>query len=145
MNYGPDFLAHGVISIEPPALGGPYAVLVPQVDADGNDMGGVRLPEIAAPLGTYTGWNVQVPEYRGLHYLAGLLGSFEPFARTRADRERSGDVRRSIADRYRDRQDYLNQVERAARDLVKQRLLLASDVPAVLRRAAIMWDGLVGK
>ena len=142
VNYGPEFSTRGIISAEPPSLGAAYAVLVPQVDADGNDLGGVRLPEVAAPLGTYTGWNVQLPQLRDLHYLAGLVGSFEPFPRTKADRERSGDARQSIAERYRSRQDYLNEVERAARDLVKQRLMLASDVPAVLQRAAMMWQGL---
>ena len=140
MNYGPDFPAHGIISMEPPSLGAPYTVLVPQVDADGNELGGVRLPEVAAPLGTYTGWNVQLPEFRELHYLAGLLGSFAPFARTTA--VRAGDARRSVAERYPGRQDYLNQVEHAARELVRERLMLAADVPAVLQRAAIMWDTL---
>ena len=142
MNYGPEFASHGIISIEPPALGAPYTVLVPQVDSDGNDLGGVRLPEIAAPLGTYTGWNIQLPEMRGLHYLAGLLGSFEPFARAKQDRENSGDARRSIAERYRTRRDYLDQVDHAARDLVRQRLMLPADIAAVLQRAALMWDTL---
>jgi hypothetical protein len=143
MNYGPEFLTRGIISVEPPSLGAPYTVLVPQVDADGNDLGGVRLPEVAAPLGTYTGWNVQLPELRDLHYLAGLVGSFEALPRTKADRERTGDTRRSIAERYNGRPEYLDQVERAARDLVKQNLMRADDVQAVLQRAAVMWDGLV--
>lgn len=145
MDYGPEFLTRGIISIEPPSLGAPYTVLVPQVDADGNDLGGVRLPEVAAPLGTYTGWNIQHPQLRDLHYLAGLLGSFEPFPRTKAERERSGDDRRSITERYSARQDYLGRVEQAARELVKQRLMLADDVPAVLLRAAMMWEVLAGK
>jgi hypothetical protein len=143
MDYGPEFPARGIISVEPPRLGAPYTVLVPQVDADGNDLGGVRLPEVAAPLGTYTGWNVQLPQLRDLHYLAGLLGSFEAFPRTKAERARSGDARRSLEERYNGRQDYLNRVEFAARDLVRQHLMLAGDVPAVLQRAAVMWDGLV--
>ena len=142
MDYGPEFAGRGIISMEPPALGVAYPVLVPQVDADGNDVGGVRSPEVAAPLGTYTGWNVHVPELRGLHYLAGLYGSFEPFARTRQERERAGDSRRSIAERYRDRQDYLKQVESAARELARKRLMLAGDVPAVVQRSGVLWDGL---
>jgi alpha/beta hydrolase family protein len=142
MDFGPDFLSKGIIANEPPSLGAPFTVLVPQVDADGNDQGGVRLPEIAVPLGTYTGWNVHFPELPALHFLAGLYGSFEPFARTAAERERTGDARRSIAERYKDRQDYLDRVQRAARELVRQRLLLAADIPAVLRRAGVMWDDL---
>ena len=145
MDYGPEFLSKGIIANEPPLLGEPYTVLVPQVDADGNDLGGVRLPEVAAPLGTYTGWNVQLPQLRQLHYLAGLLGSFEPFAKTRQERERSGDTRRSIAERYASRQSYLQQVDRASRDLVRQHLLLGNDVDAVLRRAGQLWDVLAGE
>ncbi|HLK48064.1 MAG TPA: alpha/beta hydrolase domain-containing protein [Bryobacteraceae bacterium] len=140
MNYGAEFASRGVISIEPPTLGAPYAVQVPQVDTDGNDLGGVRLPEVAAPLGTYTGWNIQLPQMGQLHYLAGLVGSFEPFARSRQDRERAGDDRPSIAERYRNRREYLDQVERASRDLVRRRLMLSTDIPAVLQRAAQMWD-----
>ena len=117
-------------------------MLVPQVDADGNDLGGVRLPEVAVPLGTYTGWNVSVPPLADLHYLAGLRGSFEPFARTRAERERWKDPRLSIDERYANREDYLARVSRAAQDLVRQRFLLAADVPALLRRAAALWDAI---
>jgi hypothetical protein len=140
MDYGPEFLTKGIITREPPALGDPYAVLVPQVDADGNDLGGVRLPEVAVPLGTFTGWNVQLPQMASLHYLSGLIGSFEPFPQTRPDRERSGDARKSIAGRYAGRQQYLDRVRAAAEELVRQRFLLEADVPAVLRRAAEMWD-----
>ncbi len=140
MDYGPEFAKNGIISNEPPTLGAAYPVLVPQVDEDGNDLGGVRSPELEVPLGTYTGWNVHVPELRDLHYLAGLWGSFEPFARTPKDR--AGDGRRSVARRYRDRDDYLDHVERAARELVRQRLMLSRDVDAVMDRAEMLWDQL---
>lgn len=140
LDFGPDFLGKGIIANEPPALGAPYAVLVPQVDPDGDDEGGVRLPEVAVPLGTYTGWNVHFPELPDLHFLAGLLGSFEPFPRTAAERGRTGDTRRPITERYKDRQDYLDHVRRAGRELVRQRLMLEADVSAVLQRAALMWD-----
>lgn len=142
LDFGPDFNTRGIIANEPPVLGEPYTVLVPQVDADGSDEGGVRLPEIAVPLGTYTGWNVRFPELPGLHFLAGLYGSFEPFPRTAAERQRTGDARQSITERYKDRQDYLDHVQRAARELVRQRLMLAADVPAVLRRAGVTWDAI---
>jgi hypothetical protein len=144
MNYGPEFLTKGIIANEPPALGPPYTVLVPQVDADGNDLGGVRLPEVVAPLGTFTGWNISVPQIESLHYLDGLLGSFEPLPKTLAERERSGDSRRSIAERYASRKDYLNRVERTASDLVQQRFMLAGDIPEMLRRAEQMWDAFAG-
>jgi hypothetical protein len=144
MEYGAEYSTTRVISNEPPVLGRPYPVLVPQVDADGNDLGGARVLETAVPLGTYTGWNVSVPQLADLHYLAGLLGSFQPFARTRAERQRSKDPRLSIEERYSSREDYLARVSRAAQDLVRQRFLLAADVPAVLRRAAALWDAIVG-
>ena len=145
MDYGPDYSTARVITNEPPVLGGAYTVLVPQVDKDGNDVAGVRLPEVAVPLGTYTGWNVSVPQLADLRYLAGLRGSFEPFARTRAERDRARDPRPSIDERYADREDYLARVARATDDLVRQRFTLAADVPAVLRRAAALWDAIVGQ
>jgi alpha/beta hydrolase family protein len=119
-------------------------VLVPQVNADGNDVSGIRLPEVAVPLGTYTGWNVTIPQLRELRYLSGLVGGFEPFPLTREQRERSGDARLSIAERYRDRQDYLDRVRRASDDLVRQKFLLRDDVRAVVQRAGQIWDAVVG-
>jgi hypothetical protein len=144
MDYGAEYAATKVITREPPALGAPFAVLVPQVDADGNDRGGITMPEIAVPLGTHTGWNVSTFPLTGLRYLAGLVGSFEPFARTRAEREQAGDARQSIAERYRGRQDYLEQVRRAAGDLVQQRLILPGDVQGIVQRAGQTWDAVAG-
>jgi hypothetical protein len=145
MDYGPEFAARRVITNEPPTLGAPYAVLVPQVDADGNDVGGIALPEVAVPLGTHTGWNVSTFPLSGLGYLAGLVGSFEPFARTRADREQSGDARRSIAERYSSRDEYLTRVTRALADLVRARFMLEADVESALVRAGVSWDAIVGR
>lgn len=144
MDYGPAFNSKRIISNEPPVLGQPYQVLVPQVNADGNDRSGIRLLEIAVPLGTYSGWNVALPQLRDLQYLAGLVGSFDPFPLTREDRQRTGDSRRSIGERYKGREDYVQQVTRAAEDLVRQRFMLAGDVPAAVRRAQDSWDAVVG-
>jgi hypothetical protein len=142
MDYGPEYPSARIITREPPALGKPYVVLVPQVDADGNDEGGIRLPEVAVPLGTYTGWNVTVQPLSELSYLAGLAGSFDPFARTPTDRARSGDTRPSLAERYKDRADYLRRVSQASEDLAHQRFLLVDDLPAVLQRAKAMWSAI---
>jgi hypothetical protein len=79
-----------------------------------------------------------------LHFLDGLLGSFEPLPKTRAERERTGDGRRSIEERYASREDYLKQVKNAADDLVRQRFLLAGDMAGVLQRAGQMWDAFAG-
>jgi hypothetical protein len=143
MDYGPQYSATRVISIEPPKTGEPYRVLVPQVNADGNDVAGIRLPELAVPLGTYTGWNVTVPQLTDLRYLGGLIGGFDPFARTKEQRLANGDSRLSIAERYTGRSDYLDKVKRAASDLVRQRFLRAEDVPAVLQSAERAWNAVV--
>jgi hypothetical protein len=142
MDFGREYNATRVITIEPPRTGEPYRVLVPQVNADGNDVAGIRLPEVAVPLGTYTGWNVTVPQLSDLRYLAGLVGGFEPFARTKEQRLANGDSRLSIAERYSGRQDYLEKVRRAANDLVRQRFLRSEDVPAVLQSAERMWNAI---
>jgi hypothetical protein len=143
MDYGPQYNATRVISIEPPHIGEPFRVLVPQVNADGNDVAGVRLPELSVPLGTYTGWNVTVPQLTELRYLGGLVGGFEPFARTKEQRTSNGDSRLSIAERYGGRPDYLDKVRRAANDLVRQRFLRVEDVPAVLQSAERIWNAVV--
>ncbi len=145
MDFGADYQRTRVITNEPPRLGAALPILVPQVDADGNDVGGVRLPEVAVPLGTYTGWNVEFPSLKGLRYLAGLIGSFEPFARTRAVREAMHDSRPSIEERYASRDAYLNRVKAAADDLVRSRLMLAADVPSVVARAQQMWEAIVNR
>jgi hypothetical protein len=143
MDYGRDYSTTRVITIEPPKTGEPFRVLVPQVNGDGNDVAGIRLPEVAVPLGTYTGWNVTIPQLSELRYLGGLVGGFEPFARSRDQRNANGDSRLSIAERYSGRPDYLDKVRRATNDLVRQRFLRVEDVPAVLQSAERMWNAIV--
>ena len=145
MDYGPEYSTTRVITKEPPSLGDPYVALVPQVNADGNDEGGIALPEVAVPLGTHTGWNVSTFPLSGLRYLAGLVGAFHPLARTRAEREQSGDSRLSIEERYSGRQDYLQRVRRASADLVRQQFLLQTDVEDVVEQAGHTWDTIVGR
>jgi hypothetical protein len=144
MDLGAEYSTSRVIANQPPKLGVPYPVLVPQVNADGNDVSGIRLPEVAVPLGTYTGWNITRPRLQDLGYLAGLIGGFEPFALTRADRQKAGDVRLSVEERYTGRQDYLDRVKKAAATLVRERFMLADDVGGVLQRAEDTWDIIVG-
>jgi hypothetical protein len=140
MDFGSDFNTKRVISNEPPILGPPFRILVPQVNADGNDRSGIRLPETAVPLGTYTGWNIALPQLRDLRYLSGLTGGFDPFPLTREQRQSTSDSRRSIAERYMSREDYLRQIKRAGDYLVRQRFMLATDVEAVVKRAEYTWD-----
>ena len=114
------------------------------MNADGNDLSGVRLPELAVPLGTYTGWNVTLPQLSDLRYLAGLIGGFEPFLLTKPEREKAGDARLSIGERYAGRQDYLDRVKQAAESLVRQRFMRVEDVPAVVQRGDAIWKALTG-
>ena len=99
---------------------------VPQVDEDGNDLGGLRSPDIAAPVGTHTGWNLRRSGFAEGD-LASLGGSFMPFARTRAEREANGDPRRSIEERYASHEDYVRQVTEAAQALLADGFLLEED------------------
>jgi hypothetical protein len=138
-DYGPDW-ARGLITIEPPRLGLVFPALVPAVDADGNDRAGIRLPEIAAPLATQTGWNWRHPRVGAPDALVPYRGSYLPFAWTRAEREAKGDPRPSVQERYRGREDYLGRVALAATALARERFLLPQDVPFVIERAAAHWD-----
>jgi Alpha/beta hydrolase domain len=130
----------GVVSELPPKLGAPYVSLVSAVDADGNDRAGIRPFELRVPLGTFTGWNPRHPEQGAPGDLMSMMGSTLPFARTAAERARSGDPRPSIEERYRDREDYQARVRRDAEAMVAARQLLAQDVDAVVERAGALWD-----
>jgi len=136
LDYGPDIL-HGRIDVHPPRRigNGAYTILVPKVDRDGNDIAGIRLPAVQAPIGTYTGWNLR-PAGLAEDELSGLLGSFIPFANTKAERRKNGDPRLSIEERYKDQADYVLQVGRAARALVDQRLILPEDAEKLIAQAA---------
>jgi hypothetical protein len=107
-------------------LSKPYRPLVPQVDADGNETSGILLPDIAVPLGTYTGWNLYKAPYPEGE-LCDRFGTSVPFAATRAEREARGDPRPSLEERYGDHAGYVQRVEEAVKKLVAERLLLAED------------------
>jgi hypothetical protein len=124
--------------------GTPLPLLVPAVDADGNDRAGIRVPDVAVPLATYTGWNFRHPKIGAPEELVSLLGASIPFPVTRAMREAAKDPRRSVEERYRSRDDYLAQVEKAADALVLRGYLLFDDLPRVLQRATDTWDTIVG-
>jgi hypothetical protein len=125
------------------APGTPLPLLVPQVDRDGNDRAGIRAPEVAVPLATYTGWNFRDRAIGGTELLFPLIGSYIPFAATRAEREANRDPRPSIEERYASRERYLALIEDAATGLVKSGYLLSEDVPMVVKRAGAHWDLLV--
>src|SRR5258708_27033325 len=142
VDYGPDFRAKGIVAIEPPKVGKPFPTLLPQVDADGNETSGIRMPDIQAPLGTFAGWNLRSPEIGASDELFSMVGSYIPFARTKADREKSKDPRPSVEERYKSRADYLKRVESSAKNLVAGGYLLEQDVPKLVERGAAEWDRL---
>jgi hypothetical protein len=143
MDFGPEFRSKGVESIEPPNVGKPFPTLVPQVDRDGNETAGLRLPELAVPLATFTGWNLRDPKIGAPDEIQSMVGSFIPFARTKAEREKTGDPRPSIEERYSGREDYLNKIDAAARNLVAQHLLLDRDIERVKEKAGARWDAVM--
>jgi hypothetical protein len=120
--------------------GAPLPFLVPQVDADGNERAGIRLPEVSVPLATYTGWNFRNTRIGGTDQLVALLGSYIPFAQTKGERDAKHDPRRSIEERYRSRDAYMEMIDKAAAALVKDGYLLAEDVAPVTKRAADHWE-----
>ena len=108
--------------------------LVVKVDADGNEVAGVKSPLLAAPLGTYTGWNVTAAgPLKGQS--CGLSGGFIPFARTKAERVAKGDPRPSLEERYRSHDEYVQIVSAAAAKLVQERFLLQQDADAMITQA----------
>lgn len=139
LDFGPRW-SRGIIDRHPPRTGEAYPLLVPQVDGDGNDRGGVLLPQLRVPLATYTPWNLRDRSIGAPDRMVAFLGSYLPFPRTAAERWRTRDPRPSIAERYRSRADYLAKFRAAAVQLVAERWLLAEDVPAVMERAGQEWD-----
>jgi hypothetical protein len=137
MNYNAvqDFSVVPYVDVVPPLV---YTVLVSRVDTDGNDIGGIRLPYLEAPLGTFTGWNLlnvgtAVPPGPDI---CGQLGQFIPFANTKAERLAAGDPRPSLEERYRNHGAYVNRVARAAARLVRDGFLLDEDKDLIVQRAA---------
>jgi len=110
------------------------------VDADGNEVGGIAVPELTVPLATHTGWNPRHPEIGGEEQLLVFVGSTLFFPRTRAEREASGDPRLSIEERYPSRGSYLEQVRQAGRELCSRGYLLEEDIELSVTLAARMWD-----
>jgi hypothetical protein len=145
LRFGPEFLTKGIIATEPPEVGAPFNVLVPQVNADGNEIAGVHLPDQAVPLATYTGWNLRAPQTGAPQARPTFLGSMIPFARTRAEREANGDSRPSIEERYKGLDDYLARVEASARASVKEGFLLDRDVPLAVSKARQRWTSIMGQ
>lgn len=120
--------------IPAPDLSRTYDLFISKTDADGNELAGVRVPDVAVPLGTYTGWNTRTTGHTPGEG-CGSTGSSFFFAATKADRTASGDPRPSLEERYANKADYVNKVQAAAQALVQQRLLLQEDVQVYVNSA----------
>jgi Alpha/beta hydrolase domain len=138
LDFGPHW-EQGILSIQPPKVGPAFPALVPQVDIDGNERDGVRLPEIAVPLATYAGWNLRDKSIGAPDQRVAFEASYLPFPRTAAEREKTGDPRKSIAERYVNREDYLVRYKAVVDDLVQQRWILPEDRAALIHRGGQEW------
>ena len=139
IDFGPNWHL-GVLTLQPPKVGEAFPVLLPQVDADGNERDGVRLPEVRVPLATYAAWNLRDSSIGGADQRVAFEGSYLAFAKTAAERQKNGDPRKSIEERYSGRQDYLNRYRQVVDELVKQRWILEEDRRAFLRRGEQEWQ-----
>ena len=138
LDFGPQ-IERGIAQY-PPAAAASYRSFVSAVDADGNELAGIRPPELVAPLATFLGWNTRHPEQGAPGDLMSMMGSTLPFALTRAQRERTNDPRASIAERYASRAAYLDRVRDATRTLIADRHVLAEDLEPIIDRAGRLWD-----
>jgi len=142
LNYGKDFYSTGIMTTNPPAVKTPifnnpengsiYPSYVPKTDADGNDIAGVRLPDVTVPLATYTGWALRSGPQANDGCEA--AGQYIPFAKTKADRMTSGDPRMSLEERYSSLSAYSSAVEKAIDEMIAKRLMLAEDKASNMNR-----------
>lgn len=129
LDFGPEFAATGIIAKEPPEVLAEFPVLVPAVDADGNEKSGLRLPQVAVPLAAYTGWNYRSEAVGAKGEMADMIGATFPLPKAR------------VATLYSGKDDYLAKNLAAARALVKQGYVLEEDLLEIQERAAKQWDG----
>ncbi len=138
IDFGPNWY-DGILTLQPPKLGEPFPVLVPQVDADGNERDGVRLPEISVPLATYASWNLRDPSIGAPDQRIAFEASYLAFPKTPAEREKTADPRKSIAERHAGREEYMARYRNAVDDLVNQHWILLEDREALIHRGEQEW------
>jgi len=137
LDFGPEV---GIPTKVPPSIGKSYSYFVPGVDQDGNELGGIRLPDLSVPIATNTGWNLRHPDIGGHGQILEQIGSTLPFPVTRSQREESGDPRLSLEERYSSMEDYLGQVRRAAEISVGDGYLLADEIEGLIAQAAQRYE-----
>ncbi|MEN8122518.1 MAG: alpha/beta hydrolase domain-containing protein [Bacteroidota bacterium] len=138
-DYGPQFSV-GIIEIQPPELGPVFHPKVPQVDQFGNELGGIRNIELQVPLATYIPYNLRLGLPGEQYELNDFYGTFIPLAMSSEKKEALNDERPDISSLYKNKNNYLKKVKRAANKLIKRGFLLKEDRSYVLRRAEDYWD-----
>ena len=138
VDFGPE-IGRGIPHY-PPQVGPRLKNYVSAVDADGNEVAGLRGAELDAPLATLVGWNTRHPDTGAAGDIMSMNGSTLPFPRTKAERERSGDPRASIEERYGSKAAYLERVREVTREAAARRHVLAEDLEAIVDRASAAWD-----
>lgn len=128
LDFGPEFRTRGIVTIEPPKMGPPFTILLPQVDTDGNDIGGLKTPQVAVPVAAHTGWNLRNPAIGSPEELFSMVGSYFPFPR------------QAVMERYHDRAAYLGKVRTAAQKLIQGRYALERDLPSMEQLSGKEWD-----
>jgi hypothetical protein len=139
-DWGPDFVAvdgSGIASKAPPPVLKVLPMFAPKVNSDGNELGGVPVVLLEAPLGTYLGWNVTAGGARPFHQdqICNYAGGMIPFAKTPEERKVSGDPRPSLQERYGDHSGYVKAVEKAVQRVQKSGFLLPEDGQRLIREA----------
>jgi len=151
LNYGPHYYETGIMIVNPPVITPPmfdnpkngaiYPTFVPKTDADGNDVAGIRLPDVKVPLATYTGWSLR----SGAQANDGCEGTGQmiAFSRTKAERLASGDPRLSVEERYASAEAYSAAAKQAIDDLVGKRYMMREDADAYMQRMTRLWQKVV--
>ncbi|MGC1550781.1 MAG: alpha/beta hydrolase domain-containing protein, partial [Rhodanobacter sp.] len=139
IGMGRAYAREGIIT-EPVHVGAKYPLLVPVVDADGNELGGWRGAMSSVPLGTYTAWNWKSPEFARFGFISGLNGAFIPFARTRVERLAANDPRLSIEERYGNRDGFMKAAAASIDNAIAKRFLLPIQREDILAKMGRAWD-----
>jgi hypothetical protein len=138
LDLGPD-ADKGVVRL-PVVSDEAYPSFASAVDTDGNEMAGIRVPDISVPVGTHTGWVPRHPSTGGTGQLLDMMGTSVPFPATERERQERSDPRPSIAERYRDRDDYLAKARAAAQALADAGYIVPEDVELAAELAAQRYD-----
>ena len=139
-DWGPR-CSQGILDKPLPGIGVLYPIMVSEVDEDGNEVAGIKTPWVAVPLASYTGWNFS-GYWQGVEKtpIVNLSGAWLPFSASPEERLRRGDSRKSVAERYRRKDIYLERVRSYSEDLIARGLMFAEDLESLLQESSAMYD-----